>query len=58
MTESKTSGECRTSTEDSRYEAPTITPVGNLNDLLLGNTGPLCDAGDLSNRIDDGSGNC
>ncbi len=57
MSES-TSVERQPSLADAPYEAPKVIPVGNLNDLLLGATGPLCDAGDLSNRVDDMSGTC
>lgn len=58
MSESNTSLERQTLGTDAPYEAPTVTPVGNLNDLLLGATGTACDAGDHSNPPAQDDGSC
>lgn len=38
------------------YETPTVKPIGNLNDLLLGHTGPNCDQQHATGAaVDDGT---
>ena len=56
MTDREPILECQNSGADDSYETPRVTPVGNLNDLLLGTTGPDCDQVDNSART--GGGVC
>jgi hypothetical protein len=56
MTETTTVPERPRPGDDAPYEPPTVTPVGNLNDLLLGATGPLCDQlSSTGGQVNDGT---
>jgi hypothetical protein len=45
--------------DGSAYARPAMVPIGNLKDLLRGNSGTLCDAvGDLPNNVTQTGSNC